>query len=536
MIIFFLFATYTSKRERHLMPMRRISMDKVREILRCYEQNGMRQRAIARALNVARPVVKHYLDRLSSAGIDYAAIRAMTDDALVEVVEGNDRSSPERYQVMCQKFAYFAKELKRTGVTLLRLWQEYRDEHPDGYGYSQFCYHFQMWRSTCELTMHLDHKAGDKVFVDFTGDKLSIIDRQTGESREAEVFVAVLAASQLTYVEATATQRKHDWIRANQNALYHFGGVPKAIVPDCLKSAVTHPDKYEPDINPEYADFARHFQTVILPARPNHPKDKPLVEGAVRIVYAWIFAALRNQIFYSLEELNAGIATQLEKYNAKPMQKLKLSRQQLFEQTEKAVLTPLPAERYILRSFKRLKAQLNYHIYLSNDRHNYSVPYRYRGQHLQVVFNDSLVEIFHNNQRIALHKRSYVPNGYTTIKEHMPSHHQAMSDWNPQRFIKWAQEIGSYVQAAVERVLARSQHPEQGYKTCLGILRLAKQVGNDRLNKACQRALTFDACSYKSIKNILQNNLENAQLDCFEALPEHQNLRGNRYYQNGGLV
>lgn len=517
------------------MPMRRISMDKVREILRLKEQSDLGQRAIARALNISRPVVKHYLDRLSSAGIDYAAIRTMNDDALLEIVEGNDRSSPERYQVMYQKFAYFAKELKRTGVTLLRLWQEYRDEHPTGYGYSQFCYHFQMWRSSCELTMHLDYKAGEKAFVDFTGDKLSILDEQTRKISEVEVFVAVLAASQLTYVEATASQRKHDWIKANQNALYYFGGVPKAIVPDCLKSAVTQPDKYEPDINPEYADFARHFQTAILPARPHHPKDKPLVEGAVRIVYSWIFAALRNHLFYSLEELNVGIAKELERYNAKTMQKLKLSRRQFFEQTEMAALARLPAERYILKNFKRLKAQFNYHIYLSDDKHHYSVPHRYRRQYVLVVYNDSLVEIFHNNQRIALHKRSYVANGYSTIKEHMPSHHQAMSDWNPQRFTKWAQEIGNYVQAAVERVLARSQHPEQGYKTCLGILRLAKQFGHDRLNKACQRAINFDACSYKSIKNILQNNLENAQLDCFDPLPEHQNLRGNQYYQNGGL-
>jgi len=354
-------------------------MDKVREILRLKEQSGLGQRAIARALNVSRPVVKHYLDRLASAGIDYVAIRAMGDDALLEIVEGSDRSSPERYPVVHQKFADFTQELKRPGVTLLRLWQEYRDQHPTGYGYSQFCYHFQVWRSSCELTMHIDYKAGEKMFVDFTGNKLSIIGEQTREIREVEVFIAVLAASQLTYVEATASQRKHDWIKANQNALYYFGGVPKAIVPDCLKSAVTQPDNYEPDINPEFADFARHVQTAILPARPHHAKDKALVEGAVKIVYSWIFAALRNHLFSSLKELNLAIGEELEKYNAKPMQKLKRSRRQLFEQIEMAALAPLPGERYIIRNFKRLKAQFNYHIYLSDDKHHYSVPHRYRG-------------------------------------------------------------------------------------------------------------------------------------------------------------
>jgi len=314
------------------MPMRRISMEKIREIHRLKEQCQLSERAISRALNVSRPVVKDYL---AKAGLEYSEVKEFSDNELLEAIKGHHGSLSERYDVLRQKFDYFTKELKRPGVTIERLWQEYRAECPDGYSYSQFCYHFQLWRSASELTMHLDHKAGDKVFVDFTGKKLQIVDKKTGEIKDAEVFVAVLGASQLTYVEAIFSQKKADWLQANENAFHYFGGVLKAVVPDCLKSAVQTPDKYEPDINPEYADFAHHYRTAILPARPNRPKDKALVEGTVKIVYAWIFAALRNRTFFSLDELNQAIKEQLERYNSKPMQKLKISRKQLFEDTEK---------------------------------------------------------------------------------------------------------------------------------------------------------------------------------------------------------
>jgi transposase len=505
-------------------------MEKVREIIRLKQCCGLKHRPIARALNISRPIVKEYIEKIEAAGLDYATIEGIDDDTLLEILQG-PQSTSERYQVLRQKFEYFAKELKRPGVTLQCLWQEYRVEHPEAYSYSQFCYHFQVWRNTSALTMHMSHKAGDKMFADFTGKKLQIVDRQTGEVQDVEVFVALLAASQNTYVEAVASQRKEDWITANQNAFYYFGGVPAAVVPDCLKSAVTKADKYEPDINPEYADFARHFQTVILPARPNRPKDKALVEGAVRIVYAWIFAALRDRIFYSLEELNQAIREELQKYNAKAMQKLGVSRKELFEQIEKAALRPLPQQRYTRRNFKSLKVQFNYHIYLSADKHHYSVPYRYRAKQVRVIYTDAVVEIFHNNQRIAFHKRNRTPNGYSTVTEHMPSHHQAMSDWNPQRLIDWAGNTGDYVKAVVCHILAHRQHPEQGYKVCLGILNLAKKFDKERLNKACQIAVDFQHYSYKGIKNILENRLENQQLDCFEAFPDHPNIRGNHYYQ-----
>lgn len=273
------------------MPMRRISMNKIREIIRLKQQCHLSERAISRALHLSRPVIAQYLININNSGLSYDEIQNMDDDSLTEILSGR-KTKPARYLRLSEQFDYFTKELKRTGVTLERLWQEYRAEDPDGYSYTQFCYHFQVWRSSCELTMHLEHKAGDKMFADFTGKKLTYIDRQTGEVKEAEVFVAILPASQLTYVEAVESQQKPDWFRVNQNALHYFGGVPKAVVPDNLKSAVHKANFYEPDINPEYSDFARHYQTVILPARPNRARDKAMVEGTVRIVYAWIFAAL----------------------------------------------------------------------------------------------------------------------------------------------------------------------------------------------------------------------------------------------------
>lgn len=510
--------------------MRRISMEKVREIIRLNEQGDLSGRKIALALQISRPIVAEYIHKIAAAGLSYAAIRDMDDTSLLAAIEGSRKANNERFNTLKEQFPCITKELKRPGVTLQCLWQEYRAMYPDGYGYSQFCYHYQTWRNTTELTMHLEYKAGDKMFVDFTGKKLSIVDKDTGEVREIEVFVAVLAASHYTYVEAVSSQKKHDWIRANQNAFHYFGGAPKAVVPDCLKSAVKEADKYEPDINPEYHHFARHYQTAILPARPGRPQDKAIVEGAVKIVYQWIFAPLRDRLFHSLDELNGAITEQLRVYNNKTMQKAGLSRRELFEETERDALQPLPAEKYVLRNFKSLKVQFNYHIYLSDDKHHYSVPYRYRGKQVTVIYSESTVEICYQNKRLALHKRDRKPNGYTTLTEHMPSHHKLQAEWSPQRFLAWAANIGQYTQAVVTNILNQCEHPEQGFKSCLGILNLTKDYEKERINKACKLAVSFQNYTLKGIRNILKNNMENQQLDCFTALPEHGNLRGNEYY------
>jgi len=514
------------------MPMRKTAMDKIREIIRLKELGKLSERTISRALKVSRPVVKQYIDAIKKADLTYSEIEKMPDDTLLEILSGDKRVSSERYQTLSDQFEYFYKELKRTGVTLQLLWEEYIQKHPDGYQYSQFCWHFQKWRDSDELCMHIEHKAGDKMFVDFTGKHLSIVDPATGELKDVEVFIGVLGASQRTFVIATASQKKHDWINANQEAFQYFGGVTNAIVPDCLKTAITKADKYEPTINPEYLDFARHYQTTILPARPASPKDKALVEGAVRIVYAWIFARLRNCVFHGLVELNGAIRPLLDSYNDKPMQKIKLSRNGLFNEYEKSALNPLPNEKYAIRHYKSLKAQFNYHIYLSEDDHYYSLPYRYRGKQITVLYTSQVIELLYQNRRIAFHKRIADPqNRYTTLKEHMPPTHQFISDWNPQRFINWAQSIGEYVKLVVEHLLAQPQHPEQAYKVCMGILHLEKRYSKERVNKACQRAIHFHHYSYKAIKNILDLKLEECQLDCFQSLADHENIRGQHYYQ-----
>jgi transposase/predicted XRE-type DNA-binding protein len=509
-------------------------MNKIRETIRLHQEAGLSNRQIARTLGISRPSVSQYLTDYRSSGLSYSAIAAMSDDELVGMLEGVKIELSERYQDLSARFEYFVKELKRTGVTLDLLWHEYKREKPGGYNRTQFCHHFQVWRETDpELTMHLEHKAGDKMFVDYPGKKMMVYDRRTGEGREVELLVAILGASQLTYAEATESQRKEDWIKANGHALRYFGGVTQAIVPDCLKSAVDKTDKYEPDINPEYADFARYHDTVILPARPATPKDKALAENAVKLVYQRVFAPLRDRIFYSLEEVNEAIGERLEVHNHTPFQRMKICRWELFEQTERHALKPLRPEAYELRRFLDLKVQFNYHIYFSPDKHYYSVPWRYSAKRVTVIYTTSSVEIYHKNIRIALHLRDYSANRYTTTKEHMPPHHLFYDSWSPQKMIGWAEAIGPQVKAMIEAVLESRPYPEQAYKACLGILNLARKYGKERLNEACARGLEYRCYSYRSVRNILENNLDKLRdrQSNQQELPLHENIRGTEYFQ-----
>lgn len=516
------------------MSQRRITMRKIREIVRLNEQSKLSQRKISKTLGISRPVINDYIIKLKTSGLGFSDIENMPDDKLLKILEGNKTSDNEKLKLLTGKFTHFTKELKRIGVNRQILWEEYIKENPDGYGYSQFCYHFQIWQNMSEISMHMEHKAGDKLFVDFTGKKLAITDRTTSEKQEVEVFVAILGASQLTYVEASLSQKKEDWIRLNENSLRYFGGVPRAIVPDCLKSAVTKTDRYEPDINPEYLDFARHYNTTILPARPAKPKDKALAEGAVRIVYSRIFAILRDRVFYSLDEINLAIFEQLDPFNARKMQRPGVSRRELFDDIEKSELQSLPADRYELKKFKRLKVQFNYHIYLNDDCHYYSVPYRYKGRKVDVLFTERALEVYYNNVRIAAHIRNSRKNGYTTQRDHMSESHKWQDNWNPEKLTDLAREKGEDVAVFIETVLSSRQHPEQSYKTCLGILALSKAYGELRLNKACKRAIYFENCTYKMIKNILSNNMDQMDVEDFEingTLPEHENIRGDQYYK-----
>jgi transposase len=517
------------------MANQRINIVKIKEIFRLFFECNLSKNKISRALKISRPVVIQYIIDFKATGLTYDEIKKMPDDKVNELFnKKKNKKVSEKYEQLRSKFEYFSKELKRKGVTLFLLWEEHNKDYPHSYSYSQFCYHFQVWRETSEVSMHIDHKAGDKAFADFTGHKFPIIDRKTGKEKRVEMFVSILGGSQLTYAEAVKNQKKENWIQVNINSLEYFGGVPQAIMPDNLKSAVTKADKYDPDINPEYNDFAAYYNTVIFPARPRRPKDKALVENAVKLIYQRVFAPLRNHMFYSIEELNTAVREKLEEHNNKPLTKLKISRRELFNQTEKHCLKPLPAVPYAPKNIIFPTIQINYHVYLPEDKHYYSVPYylRRKNKKAKILYSSRNVEIFHNGIRVASYKRDKSPNGYTTRKEHMPPHHRYVAEWNPERISKWASEVGENTALVAKHILNTPAYPEQAYRTCVGIISLSKKYGSDRLNNACRRAINFNCYTLKSIKNILANGLDRSEEEqlTFDILPTHENIRGSEYY------
>lgn len=509
-----------------------IRMTIVRQIIRLRAERYS-QRAITRYLGIARNTIGKYMGLIQASGLDYPELLALSDEDLDELFTPEPKGPVKQggFEILESRFLYFEAELKKVGVTKLMLWSEYKTENPDGYGYSQFNHYFKKWLKQKDVTMHFEHKAGDKVFVDFTGKKMEIVDRDTGEVKKVEVFIAILGASQLTYVQATYNQRKEYFLGASENAFIYFGGVPRAIVPDNLKPGVTKSDRYEPEVNETFLDFAMHYGTTVLPTRAVKPRDKALVENAVTIVYRRIFAPLRKQVFHSLEELNQAIRIKLNAHNDTAFQKKEQSRREVFDQIEKDVLHPLPDNRYEFKQFKILTVQKNSHIYLHDDKHYYSVPYKYTGEKVKVAYSSSVVEIYHNNTRIAFHGRDRSLHRYTTVKDHMPSAHQFVSDWSAEKFISWAESIGKSTELLIRAILDTKSHPEQAYKSCVGILSYGKKVGYIRLENACQRALEFNAHNYKTVKRILDNGLESIDLNEPQYnLPFHQNIRGSNYY------
>lgn len=513
--------------------MKRTIMIKIREILRLNTQLGYSNRTIADALNIGKSTVNTFIKKFNQSELSYQEIQNLNDENILEMLDSNKCNTSEKYKILHGKFPLYIKELKKTGVTVKLLWEEYIKDNPSGYSHSQFAHHFQIYRGSTKTSMRFEHKAGDKMFVDFTGKHLYLTDKITGKTSPVEVFAAILPASSYTYVEAVSSQEKHNFISCVENSLWYFGGVPRAIVPDCLKSAVTKGCKYEPEINRDFLEFAKHYGTAVLPARPHSPKDKAMVEGAVKIIYSWIFAKLRDRTFYTLTELNKAILNLLTEYNSRPMQRLNLSRIDLFNEIEKKELNNLPMELYEPKSYALLTVAFNYHIFLSKDRHYYSVPFNYIRKKVEVIYNDKDVEIYYNNIRIASHKRSILANGYTTLKEHMPPNHRFYSEWNPEKFMSWAAKIGEDTKELINNVIMSKDHPEQAYKVCLGILNLAKSYGESKLNKACKKAGYFNCYTLKFVKNALENNmLEIDDNNLFTAQTVvHSNIRGKNYYE-----
>jgi transposase len=490
-------------------------------------------RKISDAIGVSRNTVKKYIRKFKYLGSTWAELSLMTDKQINELF--NEEPIPESSEKLEKLIGYFSvaeKRLKLRGMTLQKLWEEYIIKYPGGYQSSAFYKHFKLWKSRSHPSMHMVHKAGDKMFVDYTGEKLRIVDMLTGELRSVEVFVAILGASQFTYVQAIESQNMEDFILCCENALRFFGGAPSAIVPDNLKAAVTKPSRYEPQVNENFAAFADYYGMSVLPARVYRPKDKSLVEGAVKITYNRIYTNLQGQIFTSVGDLNIAIRGHLDHHNGRNFQGRCYSRLEQFNELEKLALQPLPDNRYEMSKQAIVTVMKNGHVCLHCDKHYYSVPFGNIGDKVKILYSKSKIEVFYKYAVIAVHIRVRSPHSYTTDPLHMASNYHELTDWNPAKFIKDAQEIHPDVAMYIEKVLLCKPHPEQAYKSCQGIMSLAKRYGSQRLILACNRANDCGQYQFKIVETILLRNLEqNKPDDNPGPMPSHENIRGKEYYQ-----
>jgi transposase len=470
--------------------------------------------------------------RARAAGISWPEATTLTDTQIDErlfpqpVPSSIKRPEPD--------YEYIYNELRKYrkfNLTLIQVWLEYKEEYPNGYQYSQFCDRYRLWKGRLDYYMRQEHRYGEKVFIDYC-DGLSIVDPATGELILTQLFLAVWGASNYTYADATLSQTLPEWIGSHRRALEYFGCVPRVLVPDNLKSGVSKACKYEPELNPTYADMAEHYGCAVVPARPRKPRDKAKVEAGVLLAQRWILAVLRKRTFYSLAELNAAIRECLELLNTRPMRRLKKSRREVFESLDRPSALALPVRPYEYAEWLKARVGFNYHIEVDN--HSYSIPFQFLHEKLDVRLTATTIEAFRKGERVAAHARSYVKGGYTTLKEHMPPEHRAYAEWNPSRFIKWADKTGTATARLVEKVLAGRTYPEQAYKTCMGIIHLSRHYESERVEAAAERALKYNACSFRSMKAILAAGLDK-QPDSREtgqmSLPLHQNIRGKEYYQ-----
>lgn len=514
------------------MATERLSMRQIREILRQKWVLACSHRQVAASLAVSLGTVTGVLRRATHAGLDWPQVQTLTDVALearlygAPATPGATRPLPD-----C---AYLHTERRKPGVTLELLHLEYLEQHPTGYRYTWFCDLYRQWLARHRLTMRQEHRAGEKVFVDYAGQQPQLVDPPTGAVLAVELFVGVLGASNYTFAEATRTQQLPDWLGSHERMFRFFGGVPTAIVCDQLKSGVTIPCRYEPGLQRTSDEFAAHVGTTILPARPAAPRDKAKIEVGVQIAERWILARLRHETFFALGTLNARIAELLEDLNHRRMRHYEASRWDLFTRLDRPALRPLPADPFVYGEWKLAKVNVDSHVEV--DHHDYSVPHALVHAHVDVRVSALTVEIFHRGQRVAAHLRSHARGKHTTVTAHMPKAHQQHREWSPSRIIAWAQTVGPQTAALVEAILASRPHPEQGYRSCLGILRLARRDGASRLEAACARALAVGARSYRHVEAILKHGLDRAPFpEAGPAAPArpvvHDQVRGPTYYQ-----
>ena len=511
-------------------------MRKIREVIRLKHVHQASDRAIATSCSIGRATVAEYLRRAADAGLSWPLPDGLDDEALelllfpqAPVLTAGERPLPD--------WDYVHKELRRKGVTRFLLWQEYKADNPTGLQYTQFCDRYLQWRGRQDPVMRQVHKAGEKLFVDYAGHTVPITDRRTGEVRMAEVFVAVLGASSYTYCEATWSQGLPDWIASHIRCFEFFGGLPEVVVPDNLKSGVTSPHLYEPDLNPTYQDMAVHYGVAVVPARVRRPQDKAKAESGVQVAERWILARLRNRTFFSLAGLNEAIRELLVQLNTRPFQKLDGCRRSMFEAVDQGALKSLPANRYQYAEWKKVRVHIDYHVQVAG--HYYSVPYQLVKEELDARLTADTVELFRKNKRVASHVRSRKKGGFTTLSEHMPASHRHYAKWTPERLVRWAEETGGQTAAVIAAILESRPHPQQGFRSCLGIMNLGKSYGPERLEAACARALALSTTSYKSIQSILKTGLDSqplpGQTDKRLDLPiDHENIRGPGYYHENG--
>ena len=512
------------------MPAERLTMRKIREVFRLKFDCKISNRQIAISCNMARSTVAEYLFRFKQAALSWPLPQDIDDNQLEQLLYPQLPAVPADQRPL-PDWPYIHQQLRHKSVTLMLLWQEHKEQYPQGYQYSQFCYLYRQWAKKIDPVMRQEHRAGEKLFVDYAGQTLEVYDLHTNQMREAQIFVAVLGASNYTYAEATWSQSLPDWIGSHSRAFSFFGGVSEIVVPDNLKSGVSKACFYEPDINPTYLEMANYYDTVVIPARKRKAKDKAKVEVAVQVVERWILARLRNRQFFSLKQLNDAIAKLLVELNSRPFQKLSGCRKQLFETLDQPALKPLPVQPYQYAEWKIATVHIDYHV--AADSHYYSVPCQLIGKLIDVRITETTIECFYKSRPVASHIRSYLKGRHTTLKEHMPKSHQQWAKWNPQRFINWAAKIGPHTAELIEVILNSRKHPQQGFRSCLGILRLTKSYDDQRLEAACRRALTIGGTSYKSVASILKYNLDQKPLPGqtrSEAAIDHENIRGARYY------
>jgi transposase len=506
-------------------------MRKLRDVLRLKYESHLPQRAIAQACGVGLGTITAYLQRARGAGLTWP-VPGELDDAALEARLFTRPAAPPASARALPDWSALHQELKQPGVTLMLLWHEYRAQQPRGYAYSQFCERYRQWARRLKPSMRQVHRAGEKLFVDFSGKRPHLVDPRTGEASAVELFVGVLGASGLIYAEATWRQDVASWINAHIRMLEYFQGSPAVWVPDNLKSGVTHAHPYEPEVNRTYLDLAQHYGAAVIPTRVARPKDKPKAEVSIQIAQRWILAALRHHTFFTLAELNAAIHARLEAINARPMKVVGVSRRTLFEQLDRPALRSLPAARYELAEWKRCRVNIDYHVEI--DHNFYSVPYQLVHESVDARFTAATVEVFFRSQRVASHARVPGRGRFITLVEHMPRAHRAHAEWTPSRLIAWATQTGPATGRLVAGILERRPHPEQGYRACLGLMRLGREYGTDRLEAASARAERLGSYRFRTVEHILRHHQDRLPLE--ESIPTrptltHENVRGAAYYE-----